>query len=178
MNQSVRNKCEYRALRATIRERGTARVCLFAVGVAVWAGLLLATVALALPPVSALIPLIALLAAFEAVFALHVGVERIGRYLLVFHDDQWERVAGLLGRSRGRPTIDPLFAVPFLLAAVINLIPLMLTTPIIQELALVAGAHAAFAARVLSARAAVARQRTVDTARFTELQDEMKRESS
>jgi hypothetical protein len=165
-------------MRATVRERGTARVCLFAIGVAVWAGLLLATVALTLPPVAALIPLIALVAAFEAVFALHVGVERIGRYLLVFHDDQWERVAGSLGPMKGGPPIDPLFAVPFLLAAVINLIPLMLTTPIVQELILVGGAHASFAARVLSARAAAARQRTVDTARFTKLQNEMKRESS
>jgi hypothetical protein len=105
-------------------------------------------------------------------------VERIGRYLLVYHNDQWERVAGSLGPLKGGPTIDPLFAVPFLLAAVINLIPLLLTTPIVQELILVGGAHAAFAARVLSARAAAARQRTMDTARFTEQQDEMKRASS
>jgi hypothetical protein len=178
MNQSVRNKCEYQALRATIRERSTARVCLFAIGVAVWAGLLLTSVALALPPVSTLIPLIALAAAFEAVFALHVGVERIGRYLFVFHDDQWERVAGSSGPLKGGPRIDPLFAVPFLLAAVINLMPLLLTTPIVQELILVGGAHAAFAARVLSARAAAARQRSVDTARFAQSQEEMKREPS
>ena len=178
MNQSVRNNSEYRALRATIRERGTLRVSLFAIGVAVWAGLLLASVALALPPVSALIPLIALAAAFEAVFALHVGVERIGRYLFVFHNDQWERVAGSSGSMTGGPTIDPLFAVPFLLAAVINLMPLLLTTPIVQELILVGGAHAAFAARVLAARAAAARQRSVDTARFTQIQEEIKRELS
>lgn len=169
MHEQPASSHEYQALRATIRERGTARVWLFAIGVAIWASLVLAAVALALPPVSALVPLIALAATFEAVFALHVAAERIGRYLLVFHGDQWERMAGSFGRVKGGPAVDPMFTVPFLLAAVVNLMPLLLTTPIVQELVLVGGAHAAFAARVLVARSAAGRQRTLDTGRFTEM---------
>src|SRR5262245_27009434 len=96
-----REQEEYSALRATIRERGTARVWLLTIGVITWAALALVTVALALPPVAALLPLLVLVATFEGVFALHVGVERIGRYLLVFHGDEWERTAGTFGRPKG-----------------------------------------------------------------------------
>src|SRR4051812_38040687 len=72
---------EYTALRATIRERGTARVCIFAGGIVAWGAVATATAALASTPVSTLLPLVVLAAIFEAVFALHVGVERVGRYL-------------------------------------------------------------------------------------------------
>src|SRR5580765_7985942 len=88
---------EYTALRATIRERGTARVCLFTAGIVAWAALTVATAALASTPVATLLPLLVLASVFEAVFALHVGVERVGRYLQVFHeiDDaaSWEQTA-------------------------------------------------------------------------------------
>jgi len=83
---TARDQDEYIALRATIRERGTARVCVFAGGIAAWAALSIATAALAPTPVAVLCPLLVLAAVFEAVFALHVGVERIGRYLQVFHE--------------------------------------------------------------------------------------------
>ena len=77
---------EYVALRATIRERGTARVCVFVGGIAAWVAATIATAALASTPVATLLPLLLLASTFEAVFALHVGVERIGRYLQVFHE--------------------------------------------------------------------------------------------
>src|SRR5438552_11434259 len=82
---------QYRSLRATIRERGTARVWLFAGGIAVWAALAVTIGALSAPPVATLVPLLVLVAAFEGVYALHVGVERVGRYLEVFFEDGWER---------------------------------------------------------------------------------------
>src|SRR5262245_23210309 len=75
---------EYRALRTTIRQRGTARVSVFVAGLAVWAALALATTALGAIAVTALVPLLVLAAAFEAVYSLHVSVERIGRYLQVY----------------------------------------------------------------------------------------------
>src|SRR5262245_51277 len=78
---------QYRALRATIRERGTARVCVFLGGVAVWAAIAVTTGAISAPPIATLVPLLMLAATFEAVFALHVGVERVGRYLAVFYED-------------------------------------------------------------------------------------------
>src|SRR5260370_36347679 len=88
---------EYRALRATIRERGTTRTWVFVVGLAVWAGLALAAVAIGPLPALALLPLLVLGASFEAVYALHVAVERIGRYLQTFHDDTWEHTAMAFG---------------------------------------------------------------------------------
>lgn len=160
---------EYRALRATIRERGSVRVCVFVAGMGFWAALLVAVLATSLPPAAALIPLLVLAATFESVLALHVAVERIGRYLLVFHDDDWERAAGAFGRPRGAIGVDQLFTPIFLVAALLTLLPLATTTPISQELAIIGAAAAAFALRVLLARAACARQRTVDGERFTYL---------
>lgn len=135
----------------------------------VWAVSAIATLALALPPAAALIPLLVLAATFEAVLALHVGVERIGRYLLVFHGDDWERAAAAFGKPAGAATIDPLFTGPFLLAAVLTLVPVAAATPIAQEYAVIALAEAAFAARMLLGRRAAARQRTIDAERFTYL---------
>ena len=74
-----REQEEYKALRSTIRERGTARPWMALCGFVAWAALLLATAALSAPPVASIVPLLVLAAAFECVFALHVGVERIGR---------------------------------------------------------------------------------------------------
>lgn len=160
---------EYTALRATIRERGTARVWVFVTGVAVWSGLTVAVLALVLPPVATLIPLVALAATFEGILALHAAIERIGRYLLVFHQDKWEHVAGAFGRPPGTLTVDALFAVVFILAAVVNLAPTLVTSPIAQEWVLIGAAHVAFVGRILWSRAAAARQRRVDTARFEQL---------
>ena len=83
---TARDHEEYRALRATIRERGTARVCIFAGGIVAWAAVTITTAAMASTPLATLLPLLVLAAAFEVVFALHIGVERIGRYLQVFHE--------------------------------------------------------------------------------------------
>ena len=164
-----RDQEEYTALRATIRERGTARVLVFAAGLAIWAALVIATTALALAPVAAIVPLVALVATFEAVLALHVGVERIGRYLLAFHNDEWERVAGAFGRPARAIAVDPLFSVPFLVATLVNLTPLLAVDAIPQEWIFVGGAHALFAVRVVVARAAAMRQRDVDAERFNQL---------
>jgi hypothetical protein len=169
---TLREQDEYSALRATIRERGTARIWLFAVGIIAWATLTLAAVTLSLPPVATLLPLVVLVATFEGVLALHVGVERVGRYLLVFHEDQWEKTAGSFGRPRGAIALDALGSFTFVIAAFVNLIPLLVTMPVIQESIVVGSAHVLFVARVLTARAAAARQREVDTARFIELKND------
>ena len=160
---------EYKALRATIRERGTARVCIFAAGLAVWAALTLATAAVSAPPVATLVPLLVLVSSFEAVFALHVGVERVGRYLQVQFDDGWEKAAMAFGRPRGAATIDALFVVPFLVAALFNVIPALLRFPTPAELIFVGGAHALFVLRVFIARQAAGRQRAIDLERFLKL---------
>lgn len=168
-----RDQEEYRALRATIRERGTARVCLFAGGFVAWGAMTLATAALTSTPVATLLPLLVLAALFEAIFALHIGVERIGRYIQVFHehenDQGWEHLAMAFGRPKGAATVDALFSMPLVLATVFNVAPALLLQPTIEEIFFVGGAHALFALRLFVARAAAARQRAVDLERFARL---------
>jgi hypothetical protein len=166
---------EYTALRATIRERGTARVSIFAAGSVAWAALAMATTATSPTPLATLVPLLALAAVFEAVFALHVGVERIGRYIHVFHETSeagaaaWEHAATAFGQPKGAVSVDALFTVPFALAGVINMIPALIVQPTIQEIVFVAGAHVLFGVRLIAARVAAAGQRAIDQRRFEEL---------
>ena len=70
---------EYRALRATIRERGTMRLVVALITFVAWAAGALAVVSWGSVSALALLPLLVLVAGFEVVFATHVGVERIGR---------------------------------------------------------------------------------------------------
>jgi hypothetical protein len=171
---TAREDEEYRALRATIRQRGTARICIFAAGVAAWAGLAVGTAALSSAPVATLLPLLVLAAAFEAVFSLHVGVERIGRYLQVFHETGapgWEHAAMTFGRPAGAAAPDPLFVVPFLIATIFNAAPVAIVQPAPVELVFVGGAHALFLLRIAVARATASRQRAIDLARFQQIRN-------
>ncbi len=186
---------EYGALRATIRERGTARVCLFTAGIAAWTAATIATAALASTPIATLLPLLLLAAVFEAVFALHVGVERIGRYIQVFYESDrsdgsresggpdgsnapeaaggaggWEHAAMAFGRPAGAATTDPLFTIPFLLAALFNAAPALIADPARVELVFIAGAHALFVLRLIVARQTAGKQRTIDLERFQRMQ--------
>ena len=184
---TAREQDEYTALRATIRERGTARVCVFAGGIAAWAAATIATAALASSPVATLLPLLLLAAIFEAIFALHIGVERIGRYLQVFHEGAggaagsvgsdvgssgWEHAAMAFGRPRGAASVYALFTVMFFLAALFNVMPALILAPERVELEFVGGAHALFVLRLLVARQAARRQRAIDLGRFQQLKRE------
>ena len=184
---TAREQEEYSALRATIRERGTARVCVFAGGIAAWAAAMIATAALTSTPVATLLPLLVLASVFEAVFALHVGVERIGRYLQLFHEADgtggsygaggsdgpagWEHAAMAFGRPAGAAATDALFTVPFLLAALFNAAPALMLEPARVELVFVGGAHALFVLRLLVARQAAGKQRAIDLERFQQLKN-------
>src|SRR5207247_10016315 len=101
-------------------------------------------------------------------------VERIGRYLSVFYETdaagpRWEHMAMAFGRPPGAATVNALFSMPFLLAAVFNVAPALIVQPTVQELIFIGGAHALFVLRLVVARAAAAKQRAVDLARFTAL---------
>jgi hypothetical protein len=170
-----REQVEYSALRATIRERGTARVYIFAGGFAAWGALTIATAALASTPMATLLPLLVLASVHEAVFALHVGVERVGRYLQVFYEAEgtgarWEHVAMAFGRPAGAAVADGLFSVPFLLAALFNIAPALVVEPTRPELIFIGGAHALFVLRLAVARNAARRQRAIDLERFQQLE--------
>ena len=162
---------EYKALRATIRERGTARICTFVLGMMGWAAFLTASAALSLPPLWALLPLLVLAAVFEAVFAFHIGVERIGRYIQVFleTDGGWETTAMAYGRSFQGGGSDPLFTVAFLAALMVNFLQVLVAEPVPVELAVSGAAHLCVVARILAARRESSRQRGTDLERFQRL---------
>lgn len=159
---------EFTALRSTIRARGTARVWVFLVGLALWAGVLLSTTATMALPVATLLPLLMLAAVYEAVYSLHIGVERIGRYLQVFYEAGpgrpaglgWEHAAMAFGREApAGGGVDPLFSTFFWLAAVANLIPSVLAGAVAVEWTVIGLLHLTFAARVALGRRYAMRQR-------------------
>jgi hypothetical protein len=133
MNTDSLRHLEYAAMRATIRERGTTRLVLLPVIFIAWAGTVVATAAVITVALSTLVPLLILSAGFEAIFALHTNVERIGRYVQVFHEqaDGWEHVAMEYGRRFPGGGPDPLFGRLFTLAVSVNFLPAALGgTPI------------------------------------------------
>ena len=97
-----RERAEYEALRATIRERGTVRMWVILVGLLTWGALAIGPWAAGSRGALTLVPLLAIAATFEISFFIHTGVERVGRYLQVLYEDQGRRPARL---RRGRPFI-------------------------------------------------------------------------
>lgn len=163
---------EYRALRATIRERGTARVVVTTITFVSWAGLALAAYALSVGPLVGLLPLVVLAAGFEGVFALHVGVERIGRYLQARYEEPagtpgWEHAAMSFGANkRLNPGVDALFFWPFIIATLLNLMLVLLLhggedIPV-QSIVWFSLGHGILAGRLVSARRFARRQRQAD----------------
>lgn len=169
---------EYAALRATIRERGTVRVVLFVTILGLWGGLVVATAAAITLPVAALIPLIVLAGGFEGIASLHIGVERIGRYVQVqFERDKaesaeppsaWERTSMAWARRFPGTGTDPLFTTSFFMATAVNYLPVALTGEI-SELVLLALAHFALVWRIVRLRSWAARQRADDLERFRQV---------
>ena len=170
---------EFTVLRQTIATRGTARMVLFPVTILGWAALAGTFTVAGGSPVASLFSLGVLTAGFEAIHALHVGIERIGRYLQVFYegdDDgpKWETTAMSVGPALPGGGIDPLFTTVFGCAVIVNLLPALLPLPARLEFAIAAdgtnravmvgvGAlHAALIVRLVRARGAAARQRAVE----------------
>lgn len=180
---------EYRALRATIRERGTARLVVTTITFVSWAAVATAACALNLAPVLGLVPLLALTAGFEAGFAMHVGVERIGRFLQVRYESAdtlpgWEHAAMKAGANpSARLGVDPLFFWPYVAAVVLNLVVVLVleaspTPEASPDLVLIEAApspvvvacallHGAVVARFLAARRVARTQRERDLALFS-----------
>ena len=166
---------EYRQLRATVRERGSLRVVLFLTTIAVWAvvaGLVGTFLSL---PLASLLPLILLMAGFEAVHQLHIAVERIGRYVHVRYESgigrpMWETAIAAFGsghRPSTRPA-DALFSFVFCAAIVVNWLAATLGATR-EEMIGVGAIHALAIARVLMARSSARRQRAEDQKRFEEV---------
>jgi hypothetical protein len=173
---------EYRALRATVRERGTTRLIVTAITFVAWGALAIVAYAVSAVPVLAVVPLLVLAAGFEVVFATHVGVERVGRYLQVHYEaspaelPRWEQAVMKLGRQRlPGGGVDPVFSVMFTLATLLNLAPIALVTysaapllvgDISLEFAFYAFLHLSFIGRILIARRYAATQRARELEMF------------
>ena len=183
---------EYRALRATIRTRGSLRLIVIALTFVSWAAAGLALLILLDRPVpaAALFPLALLAAGFEVVFAAHTGVERVGRYLQAFYESGagpapnrppcWETVLHTAGAELPSGGTDPLGSRLFVLAVAINLIPALLTrggpltvdlTGTAVSLGGVALLHVAMLARVRQATRFARGQRDADLAALVRHRD-------
>ena len=141
-----------------------------------WAGTAVATAAVITVAISTLVPLLILVAGFESVFALHVNVERIGRYLQAFHEEPeigWEGVAARFGQRFPGAAPDPLFSRLFVLATSVNFLPAALGWENVPELVVLAVLHFLFINRIRMARAFAASQREKDLERFVALRGEM-----
>ena len=138
-----------------------------------WAGTAVATAAVITVAVSTLVPLLVLVAGFEAIYALHVNVERIGRYLQVFHETGrgWESVAMSFGQRFPGVMPDPLFSRIFVFATSVNFLPAALGGEI-PELVVLAAIHVLFINRIRVARSESAAQRASDLERFTALRQD------
>ena len=161
-------------MRATIRERGTARMVLVPIIFIAWAATAVATAAVITVALSTLVPLMILAAGFEAIFALHVNVERIGRYLQTFHEQDrgWEHVAMRFGQRFPGSGPDPMFSRLFILAVSINLMPVALGGEI-AEIVVVAVLHLVLIVRIRFARQFAGAQRAADLKRFEALREEI-----
>lgn len=174
---------EYRALRDVIGRRGSLRTVLIVTTVVAWAVIaaLVASLVVAMP-LAFLLSLLVLVAGFEAAHALHIGAERIGRYLYVRYESvgagtagartpvapMWEAAIAAFEAGRlpfgGRPS-GAHFAPVFILATLTNLALASLSaTPV--ERAAMATIHALVIARIALARTASRNQRRDDQAEF------------
>lgn len=174
MGDDVR-RIEYEALRSTIRERGSVRMCAILGGLVAWGALSLALSAANLDRAATLVPLLALTAAFEVSFFLHMGVERIGRYLQVFFEEEkpghWETTAMAYGRSFPGG-LDPLFSTLFGAAAAVDFLCSFLAAVRHPGWAVISlAAHVAFGGRIFAARRLSAGQRALDLERFRTLKN-------
>jgi hypothetical protein len=152
----------------------------FLAGICVWAAVLV-TVLIWLPnPVAASVPLLVLLATFEVTRSIHLGVERIGRYLQVFYEERagaesplappaWERTAMAFGPAIPGAGGHPFFFPVFLIATVVNSLAVVLPAPVLVEGVTMAVPHVAFVVWMVYCERAMRRQRATELARFREL---------
>ena len=158
---------EFASLRATIAMRGTVRMAVLPATLLGWALVAVLLLLFGELPAAVIFPLAVLVGGFEAIHALHVGAERIGRYIQVYYEDapdspRWETTAMAVGPALPGGGIDPLFSVVFIAATLANLIPAFNPIPTRAELGVLLPLHFAFIVRIVRARGAAARQRAVE----------------
>jgi hypothetical protein len=170
---------EFDALRETIRSRGTARPIAFLLGISVWGALLVAVLAWLPNPLAATLPLTVLVGTFEVVRTLHLGVERIGRYLQTFFEAHeigtplippaWETTAMAFGPTLPGAGGHPLFLPIVVIATLLNYLAVIFPGPVVVELWTLAIPHIAFVVWMVYCDRAMRKQRASELARFREL---------
>jgi hypothetical protein len=170
---------EYSSLRDTIRSRGSLRVIVVLAGITAWAAALIAVLAWLPNPIASTVPLVVLLTTFEAARTLHLGVERIGRYLQVFFEQDtsgsplggpsWEHTAMAFGPSLPGAGGHPYFLAVFLIATVVNFLAVLFPGPLPIEMATLSVPHVAFIVWLLYCEWGMRRQRIAELSRFREL---------
>jgi hypothetical protein len=179
---SVYAEHEFLVLRETIRSRGTARPVVLLVGLGTWAAVLVAVLAWLPNPTASVVPLVLLVATFEVVRTLHLGVERIGRYLQVFYEESpggsaptappaWEHTAMQLGPSLPGAGGHPYFLPVILVAATVNFLAVLFPGPVTVELVVLAVPHLAFIVWLAYCDRGMRRQRATELARYRALRD-------
>jgi hypothetical protein len=172
---------EFRILRDTIRARGGLRLTLSLAGLAVWALTLVAVLAWLPYPIAGTIPLLLLAATFEVNRMLHLGVERIGRYLQVFYEESsvasngppaWEHTAMHFGPTAPGAGGHPLLLPLFIFATLINFLSVVLPGPIPLELGVMTVPHVSFVIWTLFADRGMRQQRARELERYRALRQE------
>ena len=165
---------EFTALRDTIRERGTTRMVLVTAATVAWAALAAAIVLVAPLALLLVLPLVVLSAGFEVNFAMHLAVERVGRYLQVAFEEReavigWETISLAFADRFSVKSVDPLFFWVFTAAGGANFLCVLLTDAEPADLGIVTAVHAAVLVRFVLARRLARAQRGDDLTRFREL---------
>jgi hypothetical protein len=169
---------EFRVLRDTIRARGGLRLTLALAGLSIWALTLVAVLGWLPNPIAGTIPLLLLAATFEVNRSLHLGVERIGRYLQVFYEESqvprsgapaWEQTAMDFGPTAPGAGGHPLLLPLFIFATLINFLSVVLPGPIPLELGVMAVPHGSFVIWTLYADKGMRQQRTRELEQYRAL---------
>ena len=171
---------EFAVLRETIRSRGGTRPIVCLIGIIAWAVVLTAVLSWLANPIASVVPLLILATTFEVIRSLHLGVERIGRYLQVYFEADasgstptsppaWEHAAMAFGPSLPGAGVHPYFLAVFLMATFVNFLGVIFPGPVLIELVSLAVPHVGFVIWVLYCDAAMKRQRASELARFRQL---------
>ena len=159
---------EFRALRASIRERAIARVLLLAMTWLGWAALATAIMLVVPAPLLLAVPLVVLLAAFEVNLGTVRAAERVSNYLRVVFEERravsgWESASADLASRYPSSVGDPLFVWVFIAVLCANYLCVVIAIPETTDptararedsldLALVTALHLALVVRFVLAR--------------------------
>lgn len=176
---------EFLVLRQTIQSRGGTRPLVLLSGISAWAVVLVAVLAWLPNPLASAVPLVLLAATFEVLRTLHLGVERIGRYIQVFYEESpggspptgtpaWEHTAMHLGPSLPGAGGHPYFMAVILVAVVVNFLAVLFPGPLSVELSSMAVPHLTLIAWMVHCDRGMRTQRATELARYRALRDTLR----